>query len=399
MNRLSLLILILFGSLLAACGSPGSPAGLPVQSERAAAVATANSLPGPTPAAASAAATPAQPGGPSAGPTAGSIATASSGPAQPAPSATSSGPVPTPGSSSAQPTGTAGAGGGFPLAYTDATGQTITLATQPRRIVALFPANNETLFAIGAADEIVAVDDFTTQPAEAARKPKVGGNNFKFDIEEIVSLKPDLVITSAGTQDVLDKPLRAAGVKVAVAPYPSDVGGVVRLMRDLGALSGHRPEAERYASQLESAARDIAARAASAPRPKVYYETDASTPGKPYTVGNGSLINQLISIAGGTNVFATVNNPFPQVSFESVVKANPDIIVLGDAKGYVGELFQNPVTVEQVKSRAGFSGIAAVKSNRVVPIHAPLFEVPGPKLAEGLRELAGVLHPELYPTR
>lgn len=390
MKRLLLLVALIISALFAACGSPGSPAGLPVQSERSAAVATANSLPGPTPAA--------QPSAPPAAPTPAATATMSASPTAPTGGATATVAGPSATATGAAPTGTA-ASTGFPLTYTDAAGQQVSLETQPRRIVSLFPVNNETLFAIGAGDQIIAVDDFTAEPAAAAGKPKVGGNNFKFDTEKIVALKPDLVITSAGTQDVLDKPLRAAGVKVVVTPYPSSVATVARLMRDLGTLTGHAPEAERYAAELESAAREIASRAAAAPRPKVYYETDASTPGKPYTVGNGSLINELITIAGGSNVFATVNNPFPQVSYESIVKANPDVIVLGDAKGYVGPLFQNPVTPQQVKGRPGFAGVTAVRTNRVVPIHAPLFEVPGPRLAAGLRELAGVLHPELYPTR
>ncbi len=286
----------------------------------------------------------------------------------------------------------------FPLTYTDAGGRKVTLEKQPERIISLFATNNDTLFAIGAGDRIVAVDDFTTTPAEAAEKPKVGGNNFQFDVERMVALKPDLVITSAGTEELVDKPLRDAGITVIATPYPTSLEGVYTLMSDLGRITGNTDASAREVARLRATVDDVRTRLANARKVSVYYESDISTPGKPFTAGPGSLTHDLIRAAGGTNVFGTGNNPFPQVGFEAIVKANPQVILLGNVKGYVPELFFSPTTVQEVKQRKGFRTIAAVRNNRVVPVYIDRL-VPGPKLNQGLRDVAVAIHPEVFGER
>lgn len=299
----------------------------------------------------------------------------------------------------AQPVGTVGpAAGGFPLTYTDAGGAKVTLEERPERIIALFPANNETLFAIGAGDQIIAVDDFTTWPAAAAEKPKVGGNGFKFDIERIVSLEPDLVISGFGVEEVVDKPLREANVPVINTGYAKSLEDVYTLMRDLGRLSGHTPEAEREITKLQAAVSEVEKRAAGADKVRVYFETDASTPGKPYTVSPGSLADQIIGLAGGRNVFANINAANPQVSYEAIVDADPHVILLGDIEGHVGPTFLNPITVQDVRQRTGFDTVRAVRANRLVPIN-PELTSPGPRVVQGLRQMAAAIHPEIFSER
>lgn len=292
----------------------------------------------------------------------------------------------------------AAADAGYPLTYTDATGQEVVLEERPERIISLFATNNDTLFAIGAGEQIVAVDDFTTGPDEAAEKPKVGGNNFKFNVERMVGLKPDLVITSAGTEELVDKPLRDAGVKVISTPYPNSLEAVYTLMQGLGRITGHEDEAAREVARLQKSVKQVRAQVAEAPKVSVYYETDISTPGKPFTVGPGTLTDELISTAGGRNVFGKGNNPFPQVSYEAIVKADPRAILLGNVEGYVPELFFSPTTVQEVKQRKGFKTITAVRNDRVVPIYIDRL-VPGPKLNQGLRDLAVAIHPQIFGER
>lgn len=304
-------------------------------------------------------------------------------------------PAPT-GTAAAVPTETAPpASAGFPLTYTDTSGTRVTLQERPERIISLFASNNDTLFTIGAGDQVVAVDDFTNWPEEAAEKPKVGGNNFKFNVEQMVSLKPDLVLTSFGVEELVDKPLRKAGIKVIATPFSQSVDDVYKLMRDLGRISGHREEAEREVTKLQATIKDVQNRTASAKKTRVYFETDASNPGKPYTTSPGSLIDRLITLAGGQNVFSKIDVANPQVSYEAIVDADPEVLLLADVEGNVPPNFLNPTTVAEVKQRAGFNKIKAVRDNRVVPIHPDLTN-PGPRLAEGLRALAVAIHPEIF---
>ncbi len=288
---------------------------------------------------------------------------------------------------------------GYPFTYTDATGHKVTLRSQPRRIVSLFPSNNETVFAIGAGDQVIAVDQFTSYPKEAAEKPKIKGTYQKFNIEQIVSLKPDLVLSSLGAEQIVDKPLRDAGITVINMGYPGTIDQVVRHIRDLGRITGHTEEADKLASQLEDTVEQVKSKTSKLPKVRVYFESDISTPGKPYTYGAGSLVDQMITIAGGRNIFGSVKNPFPQVSYESIVRRNPQVIILGDVKGFVGPDFLNPTTVEDVKSREGFSTIEAVKKNRVVPVNPDLYTTPGPRLTQAIKQLAAIIHPEVFGER
>lgn len=285
---------------------------------------------------------------------------------------------------------------GFPVTYTGADGVKVAIKRRPERIVSLFPVNNDTLFSIGADDQIVAVDDFTYWPKAAAEKPKIGGgSNFDFNVEKITAFKPDLVITNLGTSKVLDKPLRNAGIKVVVTPTPNSLQQTYGLMQTLGRLTGHLSAAKQQVARLQHTVSTIRARAAHVRKVSVYYETDASTPGKPYTNGANTLPDELIKLAGGKNVFGGSKQQYLQVSYESIVAKNPQVIVLTDAKGYTGPNFLSPVTVSQVKQRTGFNTISAVKNNRVVPLYSDHLG-PGPRLNQGIRDLAVALHPEIF---
>ena len=122
-------------------------------------------------------------------------------------------------------------------------------------------------------------------------------------------------------------------------------------------------------------------------RPRVFYEMDAGA-GRPFTVGRGSFGHDLVEAAGGTNVFGDTDRPWLQVSAESIVAANPEVIVLADAGAE-----QNPQRPEQVAGRAGWHVLAAVRNGRIHALHSDWVARPGPRLVLGLRQLAAALHP------
>ncbi len=270
----------------------------------------------------------------------------------------------------------------FPANVVDFQGRSTTIATRPQRIVSIGPSNTEFLFALGAGDRVVGVDDFSDFPKEAQAKEKVGG--VKVNVEKVVSLKPDLVVTIKFSDGTIEK-LAGAGLTVMIVD-PQSLADVYRTAVLLGTAVG--ADGQKLAWDLEKRVDAVREKTKSAKRPRVFHEVDASDPTKPFTAGPGSYISELIDVAGGANVAATASSPYPQLSLEEVVRADPEVIVLADA--------DYGVTAEQVAARPGWSGIAAVKSGRIVPVSDSLVSRPGPRVGEAAEAYAKLLHPELF---
>jgi iron complex transport system substrate-binding protein len=123
-------------------------------------------------------------------------------------------------------------------------------------------------------------------------------------------------------------------------------------------------------------------------RPSVFYEIDATDPSKPYTYGPGTFGDLLIERAGGFNIGRDLTDAYPQISLEQIVVSNPTVILLGDSMW--------GTTVESVLARPGWETIEAVKSSQIFPIDDNLISRPGPRLVDGLEQLAKLLHPGVF---
>ncbi|HTH69649.1 MAG TPA: helical backbone metal receptor [Candidatus Saccharimonadales bacterium] len=269
----------------------------------------------------------------------------------------------------------------FPTSITDFQGRSVAISKRPERIVSIGPSNTEFLFALGAGDRVVGDDDFSDQPAAAATKDHVGG--VKVNLEKVVSLKPDLIITvkfSDGTIEALSQ--TAATVLVV---DPQGLADVTRTASLIGRAIG--ADGDALANDIQGKLDAVKAKTASAPKLKVFDEEDASDLTKLYTVGPGSFINDLITLAGGTNIAAGAKSPYPTISTEEIVKSDPDVIVLDDA------LYGT--TVDSVASRPGWAALSAVRNKRVYP-GLSLFSRPGPRVGEAAQEFAKLVHPELF---
>lgn len=300
---------------------------------------------------------------------------ASCGPAALAPTASPSTPLPT-----AAPTAGVAA---FPAIITDFQGRTVSIAAQPRRIVSIGPSNTEFLFALGAGDRVVGRDDFSDAPAAAQQVEKVGG--VKVSVEKVVSLRPDLVISVKLSDGTIER-IAGAGIPVLVVD-PQSLRDVTRTAILLGRAIG--VDGDALASSIDAKLEALRQKVAAATtRPRVFHEVDASDPGKPFTAGPGSYIDDLITLAGGANVAASAGTAYPQISLEEVVRADPEIIVLGDA--------DYGTTPQQVAARPGWSVISAVKNGKVFAISDSLVSRPGPRVTDAAEAYARLLHPELF---
>jgi iron complex transport system substrate-binding protein len=269
-----------------------------------------------------------------------------------------------------------------PITVTDDMGQEVTLASPATRVISLAPANTEIAFAIGAGDKLVAGTSFDDYPDEAKALPKIG-DFANPSVEKIVSMQPDLVLAAAGVQAGLRAQLEKLGVQVYVVD-PTTYSGVVDSIEDLGRLLGVSAQAAEVTATMESAVADVTAKVGTLDKPVTFVEIYS----KPLmTVGTGTFIDDVIRLAGGTNLGASAGSGWPNYSGEVLLQKDPAVYVaISGAQSTPGDIAR----------RAGYSGLKAVKDQRVYVIDDNMLVRPGPRLAQGLRDLAAMIHPEAY---
>ena len=271
----------------------------------------------------------------------------------------------------------------------DGLAREVTLDQPATRIVSLSPSVTEILFAVGAGSQVVGRDSFSNYPLEATSLPDVGGSMGSYSIETITSLEPDLVIAAEINTPEQVSALEGMGLKVYYLSNPTDLEGIYTMLQTVGTLSGHQDEAEALSAALQDRVKQVQKTIEKADTtPLVFYELDGTDSTRPWTPGPGSFLDILISEAGGRNVGSSLQAKWAQISIEEILIQNPDLILLGDS--IYG------VTPEQVAARPGWDGLTAVKEGNIHPFNDDLVSRPGPRLVDGLEELAKLIHPELY---
>lgn len=273
----------------------------------------------------------------------------------------------------------------------DGRGKTITLAGHAQKIVSLAPSNTEILFAIGAGNQIIGRDAFSDYPPEALQVKDTGGDFGKLDSEVVVTLQPDLILAASLTPPEHIQALETLGLTVFMLENPTDLDGLYVNLLTVATLTGHQEQARTLIESLKQRVAAIEEKTVSiVTRPLVFYEIDGTDPNAPWTIGPGTFIDKLISMAGGNNLGSVLENEWAQISIEALITYDPEIILLGDA-------YWGGVTVESVAARSGWENLTAVKNGRVYPFDDNLVSRPGPRLVAGLEALTAFLHPELFP--
>ncbi len=273
------------------------------------------------------------------------------------------------------------------ITLTDGLGRSVVLNEAAQRVVSLAPSNTEILFAVGAGEQVVGRDEFSDYPAEAVAIESVGGSMGEYSVEAIVALKPDLVLAAEINSPELVKQLEDLGLTVYYLANPTTLEEMYVNLEIVAQLTGEDPTKLTDSLKARVAAVDEKIMPLSF-RPSVFYEIDATDAAKPFTYGPGTFGDLLIARAGGFNIGSELTDPYPQISLEQIVLSNPSVILLGDSMW--------GVTVESVLARAGWETIEAVKSNQIFPIDDNLISRPGPRLVDGLEQLAKLLHPGVF---
>ena len=269
----------------------------------------------------------------------------------------------------------------FPLTISDDAGVELTLEEIPDSIVALAPSFVEVLFAVGAGDAIVAVDENTDYPPETESIPKISG--FSPSVEGIVSFEPDLVLIFFDPGD-LQSSLISLGVPVMFLATPSTVDGVYDQIETIGEVTGHSDEAVDVVSDMKIDIAAIVARLDDIDAgPSVFHEYDATL----FTAGPGSFPDEVYGLLKTSNIAEATGEAFPQMSAEAIIAAGPEVIVLADAD--FGESF------ETVSERPGWGAIPAVQNERVYEVPGSLLSRATPRLVDDIQLLFDLLYPEL----
>jgi iron complex transport system substrate-binding protein len=257
-----------------------------------------------------------------------------------------------------------------PTTTTAAAATTSTLLA-PNKIISLSPTATEVLFAIGAGDQVLAIDDQSNYPPEALKKPH-DLSGFEPNVESIAALKPDLVVI-ADDFTGLTKQLEALGLTVWSGPAATSFDNVYEQIEQLGAVTGHVGEAAELVLKMQT---DIAAAVKAAPKPAkpltYYHEVDNTY----YSVTENTFIGQVYALFGLQSIadFQEVSSDYPQLSAEAIISADPDFIFLAD-----GGFGESPATVA---ARPGWESLKAVANGNVVVVDADISSRWGPRLVE-----------------
>jgi iron complex transport system substrate-binding protein len=252
------------------------------------------------------------------------------------------------------------------------------------RVVSLAPSSTEILFALGLDDEIVGVSQFCDFPQKASTKERIGTFSDP-NIEKIISLKPDIVFCTALEQAPAITKMQQLGLKVCVSD-PSNMEELFASIREMGKLVHREARAESLISEMNSGIDNVRNSVSNIPkenRPKVFIEIWHSPL---MTAGKGSIVDELVTIAGGANIAYDTRIPYSSFSSEEVVRRDPDCIIL--------TYMQRGDSLNAVSSRLGWGNISAVKNRRIYnDIDSSLLLRPGPRIVDGLRKL----HKRIYP--
>ncbi len=272
-----------------------------------------------------------------------------------------------------------GSGTTFPIVLTDDAGRTVTIAARPERIVSLAPANTEIVAALGALDRLVGVTTYCDYPPDVAEIEKVGdfiGPN----LESIAALDPDLVLVTTGIQTEVIGQLEALGAAV-VAIDPQTLDALFTSIATVGAAVGETAEADELVASMQIQIDEISEQVEGGP--VTCFLEIAQDP--LFTVGAGTLLNDLVEHAGGENVVTA--DGYVAYSVEQLVAIDPQVYLA--TKGSMSD-------PSDIAGRPGYGALRAVAAGRVYLLDDNLVSRPGPRVVEGIRQIAAALHPDVF---
>jgi iron complex transport system substrate-binding protein len=271
----------------------------------------------------------------------------------------------------------------------DDLGETFDLADVPMRVVSLAPSNTELLFALGMGDRIVGITEYCNYPKETTTIEKVAGFN-TVNLEKIAAVNPDLVIAIRGNDMESLRSLRQLGVPV----FSLDIQTLEQVgsaLQRLGVLMGVEPRAKQLADSLNAriqAVRKSVSKTETRPKAMWGFWGDPV-----YTAGKGTMIDDVIAVAGGDNVGRQADGAWPQVGLETIIMWAPEVIITTHIPGGIEKL---PGEIDRLRQTDGWKQLPAVQNGRIYFVDGDWLLRPGPRLVDALEGMARHLHPQAF---
>jgi len=273
------------------------------------------------------------------------------------------------------------------IEITDQAGRVVTLDAIPQRIVSLAPSNTEILFALGLNDSIVGVTDWCDYPPEALEKDSIG-DFYPPNIEAIVAMEPDLVVAANIHKDEYVPQMESLGLKVIVLD-PKTVDEVIDAIAIAGEATGTEDAASQLAEDMQARIDDVQSLVSGLSEeeiPRVFYVIWHDPL---MTVGNDTLQDEVIQLAGGQNIFDDLSG-YPVVDLETILDRDPQVIIVGS-----GHDVEQDATFQWVQNEARLRDTEAAREGMIFKIDADLVDRPGPRIVDGIEEMLRLIHPEL----
>ncbi|MGM0689403.1 MAG: ABC transporter substrate-binding protein [Bacillota bacterium] len=273
------------------------------------------------------------------------------------------------------------------VVVTDQMGREVIIEGIPQRIISLSPSNTEVAFALGLGDRIVGVTEFCNYPPEALEKDIIGGFSTP-SIEKIVELEPDMILASTIHEEEVPR-LEALGIPVLVVES-SSLAELYASMSLVAEVTGVSANGEALIASMQARIQAVEAVVGDIDnddKVRVYYEVYSDPL---MSAGRGAFINEIISLAGGVNIFGDLDENYPQISAEVVAERQPHIILFPDYHGTAD------FVLEGMTSRPGWESVPAVQESRVYAASDDTFARPGPRVVEAVEEAARIFYPELF---
>ncbi|WP_057914046.1 ABC transporter substrate-binding protein [Peribacillus muralis] len=278
----------------------------------------------------------------------------------------------------------------FPITIKDATGEKVTIEEKPEKIVTLIPSNTEVVFALGLGDKVVGVSDNDNYPEETKDIEKVGG--MEMNTELIVSMKPDLVLAHASSAHNSNEglqQLKDAGIDVLVVNDAQSFKAVYESIDMIGQATGEHEKSKQIIADMKTKLKAISEKAKSIKeedRKNVLVEVSPSP--EIYTPGKNTFMNEMLTMIAADNAAADLDG-WAKINEESMIAANPDVIITT-----YGNYTKDPVS--DVTGRKGWQDVKAVKNVQVFDVNSDLVTRSGPRLIEGVEELAKSIYPNVF---
>ena len=275
------------------------------------------------------------------------------------------------------------------IKYVDDLDREVSIPDKVTSVVTLAPSLTETIYFLGGENLIKGTDINSDYPETISKVKKVIGWDMTPDYEMLLALAPDVIFASEMTSFAEISNMEKLGLTVYCVKNPADFDELFESILTIGNVIGKTDEAVELVESLNERVEAVTdAMKKCDDKNLVFYELDATDPTKPWTAGKNTFISGIIALSCGENLGDELEGEWAQIGLEALIKADPDVILLGDAA--------HGNSPEAVAARTGWNELSAVKNGKLFEFDDNLVSRPGPRLVEGLEVIAGLLHPECF---